>query len=137
MSNEKLTIDFINSLLHKTLSNKIHWGYLDEESEYQLAYNLDLTELAFNAFDIESSKESPIFDIDNSFYFTSKEQNMNVVLYTDLEDGYLHLIVVPFTYRNKLTIDSPQYISALTQLLNAIKKQFPNPYDFMDEFIKE
>lgn len=132
MNNEQLTMQFIKSLTEKTLKNEILWEYLDSEDKHQLAYNLDLVEL--NPFDPILNEYK--FNRDESFSFTLDEQNMNIVIYSTLGDDYPVLIVAPFTFRHILTIDDPAYLSALVELLNAIKRQFPNPYDFMDSFIK-
>ncbi|WP_313758432.1 hypothetical protein [Tissierella sp.] len=132
MNNEKLTLQFIKTLTDKTLKNEISWEYLDLEDKHQLAYNLDLAdEHPFTPHEYIYA-----FNRDESFSFTSDDQNINVVIYCSSDDDYPTLKIVPFTFRNILTVDESVYLSALVELLNAIKKQFPNPYDFMDTFIK-
>lgn len=132
MNNERLTLQFIKSLTERTLKNQISWQYLDSEDKHQLAYNLELVYR-----DPYNDYVSYNFNTDESFSFTSDEQNMNIVLYTSEDDNALNLIIVPFTFKHILKIDGSEYLSALVELLNAIKRQFPNPYDFMENFIKD
>lgn len=131
MNDSKLVLNFIKSLTEKTLKNQIAWEYLDDDSNEELAYNLNLSTTSPSPREYVHN-----FNTDESFCSFHNEQNISMVLLKDLEDN-LHLIIAPFTYKNILTISDIEYVAPLTELLNAVKKQFPNPFDFMENFLKD
>lgn len=132
MNETKLVYSFLNSLIQKTTNNEIRWNYLDDEFNRDLIDNIGLIE--YNP--IDDSHYIFDFNVDSSFIFSHEDQNIHVLLVTDYEDNFPSLQIVPFTYRQIMTIDDSEYTATLTKLLNAVKRQFPNPHDFMESFIK-
>jgi len=126
MNDELLTINFLKSLIKKTSSGKLQWEYLDEEINDDLVIELDL-----------KGPEGPDFDTDNAFAIRMPDQNVSIVVYRGDFPNAIVMHVVPNTKKNILTIHEAIYIALLTELLNTIKRQFPSPYDFMEQFIKD
>ena len=127
---------FLEKLTKKTLSGKMDWKYLADSPS--LASSLELTQYNIDTAE-EFDPDCTYYDPDNSFYFEDFSENMTTILYTevtslDIEEVYL--LLVPTTRRDILKIGI-SYRKSLVHLRNSIKKNFPNPEDYIDSFLND
>lgn len=138
---------FLRVLTAKTRNNSTKWEYLIDNE--LLKESLFLEEKHNSAEDIISAvsrhtstilgtsslpKQPTYFNEDNSFCFCDANSNTYAVLIKST-DNKISLWIVPSTFRNILKLEEKEYGDLLISLLNAVKKQFPNPDDFIDQYL--
>lgn len=126
MSNKKYSL-FIRKLGQLSSESKIHWDYLDNNK--RLCNDLDLSEESFTYIEYN-------FIPDNSYYIYLEKKNM-YILALSFEDDTQEIMLVPNTFKGKLSLRDTDYPEELTELFNEIRHQFPNPEDFIEDLLKD
>lgn len=123
MDNNDRYNQFILKLINQTKNKEIEWKYLADDLVLEK--------------DLQNSKAAipKNYDTDQSFYFL-KGNSYVTILTTIGRYAKTFLLIVPSTFRQIKTIDDDEYTANLTRLLENIKRCFPNPEDFIDEFLE-
>lgn len=125
MDNETRYQEFILALIKKTKLEELPWEYLADDPDQAIEFKEYLNDRWPNNF-----------DTDQSFYFFQDNSYVVLLVYRDLNRYVIALYVIPSTYRQSMKILGDEYTANLTRLLENVKRCFPNPEDFIDEFLE-
>lgn len=128
MINKKHTL-FIKKLTELTIRNELQWEYLENNED--LFVSLDLTDEEFYAGSLIAVSR---FVTERSFYIYLADKNMYVLALTNPNNSS-EVIIAPNTFKNILHLTDKDYPVELTELFNEIRHHFPNPDDFIEDFL--
>lgn len=122
---------FLLNLIEKSKQQQIRWKYLD--SNIDLCRGMHLYQEAL-INKIYSNMDKFYFDVERSYYVEFPKENMFIALIVKTGSAESELHIIPNTFKNVLVLGFSDYGDSLTRLANIIKRQFPNPEDFIASF---
>lgn len=130
---ETLYMRFLNRLIAKTKSGEITWQYLDSNKALCQKMGWKSNEEPDPIGRIFAGEEIAEFNADNSFY--TEVSDTNIVIYEQKNDP-ASLYVIPPTFRKILCLNAEEYGEYITRLLNVVQRNFPNPDQFIVDFLR-
>lgn len=129
-------VEFIDKLCESTENKKFLWSYLDDKPEAMDIFRISRYKAVIPnpRLHTEIPFRGKYYKADISFCAQYKE---NAVLLLNNIKGELCLIVtVSSSLRNAIILDDSIYGTELVRLLAKVKKQFPDPENFIDKILK-
>lgn len=115
---------FIQKLITLTNTCKITWKYLDKDTPSAEVYEKILNSLI---------GDFEFIDEDNSFYYTSKNNDTYALVRSS--DSNYYLCLIPYTLKGTESITGNECSKLLVELLNNIKYNFPSPQKMMEDIL--